>query len=101
MTSAQPQWTDETVGDVADRYYSEMASLMNSPGELLLAQVVSALMASHAQHREALVASSDAQRQTGDGFHEAVEKLIELQASHRTQVSALSTRLEALEAARR
>ena len=100
MTSAHPQWTDETVGDVADRYYSEMASLMNSPGELLLAQTVSALMASHAQHREALVANSDALRQAGDGFHEAVEKLIELQASHRTQVSTLSQRLEALEGRR-
>ena len=101
MTSAHPQWTDQTVADVADRYYSEMAPVMNSPGELLLAQIVSALMASHAQHREALVANSAALRQAGDGFHEAVEKLIELQASHRTQVSALSTRLEALEAARR
>ena len=100
MTSAHPQWTDETVGDVADRYYREMAPVMNSPGELLLAQTVSALMASHAQHREALVANSDALRQAGDGFHEAVEKLIELQASHRTQVAALSKRLEALEARR-
>ena len=100
MTSAQPQWTDETVGDVADLYHSEMVSLMNSPGELLLAQIVSALMASHAQHREALVANSDALRQAGDGFHEAVEKLIELQASHRTQVAAISRRLEALEARR-
>ena len=100
MTSAHPQWTDETVGNVADRYYSEMASLMNSPGELLLAQTVSALMASHAQHREALVANSAALRQARDGFYEAVSKLIELQASHRTQVSALSQRLEALEGRR-
>ena len=61
-----PFWPAEKVQAVADKLYRDMAPLMKTEGELLLAHTVAELMAAHFQIVEALMAGRRADQSACD-----------------------------------
>lgn len=89
-----PFWPAEKVQAVADKLYRDMAPLMKTEGELLLAHTVSELMAAHFQIVEALMAARRADESACDLSNA-------LKNQFNVQMDGVSRRLEELEKRRR
>ena len=94
-TSApDPFWPAEKVHAVADKLYREMAPLMETKGEHLLAHTVAELMAAHFQIVEALMAGRRADESACDLSNA-------LKNQWNVQMDGVSRRLEKFEKRRR
>ena len=89
-----PLWPAERVQAIADKLYREMAPLMKTEGELLLAHTVAELMAAHFQIVEALMAGRRADQSACDLSNA-------LKNQWNVQMDGVSRRLEKLEKRRR
>tara|TARA_B100000674_G_scaffold425363_1_gene378999 strand:- start:41 stop:346 length:306 start_codon:yes stop_codon:yes gene_type:complete len=93
-SAPDPFWPAEKVQAVAEKLYRDMAPLMKTEGELLLAHTVSELMAAHFQIVEALMAARRADESACDLSNA-------LKNQFNVQMDGVSRRLEELEKRRR
>ena len=93
-SSPDPFWPAEKVQAVADKLYRDMAPLMKTEGELLLAHTVAELMAAHFQIVEALMAGRRADQSACDLSNA-------LKNQWNVQMDGVSRRLKKLEKRRR
>ena len=91
--TAEPMWSETACQGLSGEIFSELQPLLQTPGELLIGQLVSDLSAALTQLREAHFARAQAEEQAADLARDVL-------AQHRAATAALSRRLEALEGRR-
>ena len=89
-SAPDPFWPTEKVQAVSEMLYRDMAPLMKTEGELLLARTVADLMATHFQLFEALMAGRRADQSACDLSNA-------LKNQWNVQMDGVSRRLEKLE----
>ena len=89
----EPAWTAEACQGLSNEIFSELQPLLQSPGELMIGQLVADLSAALAQLKEAHFARAQAEEQAADLARDVL-------AQHKTATAALARRLEQLEARR-
>ena len=91
--TVEPLWTAKACQGLSDEIFSQLQPLLQSPGELLIGQLVSDLAAALTQLKEAHFARAQAEEQAADLARDVL-------AQHKTATAALARRLEQLEGRR-
>ena len=91
--ATEPAWTAEACVGLSDEIFSELQPLLQSPGELLIGQLVADLSAALTQLKEAHFARAQAEQQ-------ATDLALDVLRQHRAATAALARRLEQLEGRR-
>ena len=91
--TAEPMWSETACQGLSGEIFSQLQPLLQSPGELLIGQLVADLSAALTQLKEAHFARAQAEEQAADLARDVL-------AQHKTATAALARRLEQLEGRR-
>jgi hypothetical protein len=88
--TAEPMWSETACQGLSNEIFSQLQPLLQSPGELLIAQLLADVSAALTQLKEAHFARAQAEEQAADLARDVL-------AQHKTATAALARRLEQLE----
>ena len=91
--TAEPMWSETACQGLSNEIFSQLQPLLQSPGELLIAQLLADVSAALTQLKEAHFARAQAEQQ-------ATDLALDVLSQHRAATAALARRLEQLEGRR-